>query len=306
MIRNRLSRGLYPDVHPVLKYVLVCSLIMCNAAPGIAADGPAATAAANLKASRESGASNEERIDFNGEYVKGYGADFAGIITSPARWNAADWAAAILVSGAAAGLYENDAKIRTWAQDHKTATTTDIGDAVTSIGFGPLTAPLIGGMYLYGHAANDGKMRETALFAVESFALTGVMVLTLKYSFHRHRPYADDGPNAWDGPGLNGSSTTASFPSAHASSSFSIAAVIASEYDNDIVPPLAYGIAAITALNRISRDVHWASDVFVGSAIGYFTGKAVVAAHRSGTERLSLAPALINGRDAGLTLTYNY
>jgi membrane-associated phospholipid phosphatase len=34
-------------------------------------------------------------------------------------------------------------------------------------------------------------------------------------------------------------------------------------------------IAAATALTRVDRDKHWASDTFVGAAIGYFVGKTV-------------------------------
>jgi membrane-associated phospholipid phosphatase len=97
-----------------------------------------------------------------------------------------------------------------------------------------------------------------------------------------------------------------SFPSGHGSSAFAIATVIASEYDNPVVQTLSYGVAAITALDRIAHDAHWASDTFVGSAIGYFIGKAVVASHRGGSEgRLSLAPAMIDN-DLGMILTYKF
>ena len=97
-----------------------------------------------------------------------------------------------------------------------------------------------------------------------------------------------------------------SFPSGHASTDFAIASIIASEYDNFIVPPLAYGIATITALNRISHNDHWSTDVFVGSEIGYLAGKTIVASHRNGNESaLSLAPS-INGGDLGMVLTYRF
>lgn len=43
-------------------------------------------------------------------------------------------------------------------------------------------------MYLYGHIADDSKMRKTVLLTVESVVLTGVFVQTLKYATQRHRP----------------------------------------------------------------------------------------------------------------------
>jgi membrane-associated phospholipid phosphatase len=140
------------------------------------------------------------------------------------------------------------------------------------------------------------------LLSVESFVLTGVFVQTMKYATHRHRANTGDPPHTFDGPSLHGASSNSSLPSGHASSAFAVATVLASEYDNFIVPPLAYSIAAITALNRVSHNAHWSSDVFVGAAIGYFTGKTIVASHRNGKERgLSLAPMINNG-ELGMVL----
>jgi hypothetical protein len=250
-------------------------------------------------------ASNASAVEFNREYFKGYVADFQNIVTAPARWDLSHWIAAGIVTGIAAGLYDNDAKIQQWVLNHKTTTTDNLGDNVTSVGL-TYTPVLLGGMYLYGYVADDSKMRKTVLLTVESVVLTGVFVQALKYATQRHRPYTGDGPHTWDGLGLHGSNSKFSFPSGHASTDFAIASIIASEYDNFIVPPLAYGIATITALNRISHNDHWSTDVFVGSAIGYLAGKTIVASHRNGKESaLSLAP-IINGGDLGMVLTYRF
>lgn len=251
-------------------------------------------------------APREATVELDKEYLKGYVTDFKNIITSPARWDTCDWITAVAVTGVAAGLYDNDAKIQKWVQDHKTTTSGNIGDDVTLVGNGALTVPIVGGMYLYGYLADDGKMRKTSLLSVESFVLTGVFVQVLKHATGRHRPDTGDGPSAWDGPRIHNSGSHMSFPSGHGSSAFSVATVIASEYDNIIVPTLAYGVATITALNRVSHNAHWSSDTLVGSAIGYFTGKAVVASHRRGKEgRLSFAPMVIDD-NAGLGMTYKF
>ena len=69
----------------------------------------------------------------------------------------------------------------------------------------------------------------------------------------------------------------ASFPSGHAGSAFAVASVFAETYgeQNPWVPWVVYPIAAGTSLSRIDDDRHWLSDVFLGGAIGYFTGKMV-------------------------------
>ncbi len=243
-------------------------------------------------------------VELNKEYIVGYWTDFKNIITSPARWDRSDWITAAVVSGVSIGLYFNDEKIQEWVLDNRTKTSGDIGDKVTTLGSGYLTAAVVGGMYVYGEVADNSKAVETALLSVESFALTGVFVQVIKRVTGRHRPYTGDPYNTWGGPSL--ASANDSFPSGHSSSAFAVASVIAEEYDNAVVPPLAYTVAAITGYNRMQHNAHWASDVFVGAAIGYFTGKAVVASHRSGNaSRVSIAP-LTDGEGPGLMLTYRY
>jgi hypothetical protein len=290
-----------------LKYSIPLCLIILFAFPAIAsADELTSSITMTTPIAQEKqDTSNDASVKFNEDYVKGYGKDFISMVTSPARWDTKDWITATLVTGAAIGLYENDAKIQKWALDHKTTTTNNIGDNATLAGFGALTIPIVGGMYLYGSFADDGKMRKTSLLSVESFILTGVFVQTLKYSTGRHRPYTEDGPRRWDGPGVHHGAEL-SFPSGHASAAFSVATVIASEYDNIIVPTLAYGIATITALNRVTHNAHWSSDTFMGAAIGYFTGKAVVASHRNSTvNSLSYAPIATDG-GLGMVLTFRF
>ena len=102
-------------------------------------------------------AMNEKAVEFNKDYFKGYVTDFKSIITSPARWDTTDWITATLVTGAAIGLYENDAKIQKWFQDHETTTTKNIGENATMAGCGALTLPIVGGMYLYGSLPMTGK-----------------------------------------------------------------------------------------------------------------------------------------------------
>lgn len=45
--------------------------------------------------------------------------------------------------------------------------------------------------------------------------------------------------------------------------------------DNSWVPWLSYGTATGVALSRINSNKHWASDVFLGSALGLLIGEMV-------------------------------
>jgi len=290
------------------KYLALCFLIAgCFLSTSTFADELASSSSVTSREPRQNqNTLTSAPVQLNWDYFTGYVTDFSTIVTSPARWNASDWITATIITGITAGLYENDAKIQKWVLDHKTTTTGSIGDKVTLVGHGGLTPVVLGSMYLYGHVAHDAKIQKTVLLSVESFAVTGVFVQTLKSSLHRHRPYTNDGARTWDGASLKTDGSNLSFPSGHASLAFAVSTVIAEEYDNAFIPPVAYTIATITALNRVQRNAHWASDVFAASAIGYFTGKAIVAAHRNSKEStVSLAPLILEG-GSGIVLTYQF
>ena len=287
---------------------LLCFLIaaLSHPAPIVADETPPPATVQSSDAGGRQATPALSRVEFNEEYFSGYLTDLKSIVTAPVRWDASDWFTAGITTGIAAGLYCNDEKIMKWIQDHKTTTSVHIGDTVTDFGHGKYTPIILGGMYLYGHVADDNNMRGAALLSVESFVLTGLIVQVTKHLTHRHRPDTGDPPHTFDGPAFHSTSSNSSLPSGHASSAFAVASVIASVYDNAVIPPLAYGIAGITALNRVQHNAHWPSDVFVGSAIGYFTGKLVVSSHRtSGNGKLSLVPVM-NEEGMGLAMMYRF
>lgn len=186
----------------LLKYsILVCLMTSFTFPVFASTDELTSSITVTTRQAREKqNTSNGAPVEFNKDYLKGYGTDFKSLVTSPARWDTADWITATLVTGAAIGLYDNDAKIQKWALDHKTTTTNNIGDEITDFGHGKFTPVILGGMYLYGHVADDGKMRKTVLLSIESFVLTGVFVQTIKYTTHRHRPNTDAPPTPLTAP----------------------------------------------------------------------------------------------------------
>ena len=247
----------------------------------------------------------EFSVELDKEYFAGYWTDTKDILTAPARWKSSDWVEASIVTGLAVGLFTQDDHIHSWVQKHKNATTAHLSDNAKMIGI--YSIPAVIGLGAYGYIADDGKSREAVLLSAESFIITGAFVQVLKHSTGRHRPYTGSTYNTWSGPIISGyHDDHLSFPSGDASSAFSVASVIASEYDNMVVPPLVYTGSLLIALSRVHNNVHWSSDVFVGSAIGYFVGKAVFASHRLGKKNnLSIVP-LIEGKDVGFLMNYRY
>lgn len=163
---------------------------------------------------------------------------------------------------------------------------------------------LIAGLYLGGRVAKDKRLAGTSLTAAKSYVVSSVFTTALKQLTHRHRPYQDAVPDHanWEGPiaGIHYNS----FSSGHSSAAFSLATVFAMEYSRTIwVPVLAYTLATGTAVSRLYDNKHWASDVVIGSAIGFVTGRFMWKQSRNGNSRLNILPSM--GTQSG-SVTFLY
>ena len=138
----------------------------------------------------------------------------------------------------------------------------------------------------YGLIIKDQKLKNTTLLATQAYITAGSVATILKILTGRDRPsyYGSDeiAEPTFRGPLLNKkngreSSFSSSFPSGHATVAFAAATVFAMEYKNKpIIPIIAYSAASLVSISRITENKHWLSDVVVGAALGYLSGKQVV------------------------------
>jgi len=129
-----------------------------------------------------------------------------------------------------------------------------------------------GGAYLLGKIRKDDHLSETGLLSGEAaLNSTGIGYL-LKAVTQRPRPLQDNGNGAFFRGGN-------SFPSEHAAVAWSIASVVAHEYPGPLTKFLAYGLASTVTLTRVTGKQHFASDAFVGSALGWYLGRQIYRAH---------------------------
>ncbi|MDH3974423.1 MAG: phosphatase PAP2 family protein [Deltaproteobacteria bacterium] len=258
--------------------------------------------AGEISAGAENEIVKDEENNRHSPVLSAYISHSAEILTAPARWKEKDWFEGALFLTATAGLYSQDEKIRRWTQDNKNDRAHGILEFAKDFGDGRYLLPPLGLLWLYGKGWDDGSARETASLALESFLISGVFTQVLKGGMRRHRPYMEDGRDHWDGPGSDFSGSTLSFPSGHSQTAFSIATVIAKQYRHvSIIPPLAYGMASLVGMQRVYDDKHWASDVFVGSSIGYFTAKKVMALKKDEKRSAYLLMPHFDGEKAGIT-----
>jgi len=212
----------------------------------------------------------------DGDYYASFAENSWRILTGPFRYDRRDWMTVGVVVSVTGALMLLDNEINDFWQDdvrgRRTNSTEDVFE-----NFGDSDKLVLGTLSGYALSEAAGLRREKAMFlnGLQSVALTGILIYGLKYLGQRERP--DNADNAFDWNGPSGGDTNSAFPSGHAGNAFAMATVVAETYGDEHpwVPWLAYPVAGLTALGRVNAERHWASDVFMGAAIGHFIGRMV-------------------------------
>ena len=232
-------------------------------------------------------------VSINKAYFRSYWSDTKQSVLAPFHWDGKHWIAAAAITGTAAVIYTQDLAIHDLFQKNRTATTSNITKyGLEPWGSGVYSLPLMGLLYLNGMISQNDRSKKVALLGVKAFVVQSIVVQIPKYALQRHRPYQNNpaDPGIWAGP-LGGITHFTSFPSGHTTTAFAVATVLATEYkDKPIVPILAYTVATFTGLSRIHDNRHWASDVFMGAALGYSIGKLICNRNNWGVS-VSVSPA---------------
>ena len=102
---------------------------------------------------------------------------------------------------------------------------------------------------------NQTPWAELALTAVASYTIATTTTYSLKQIVSERRPDKSD---------------RRSFPSGHATYAFAGATMLTHEFGHltPWVPIAGYGLAAVTAIDRVRRDRHYLHDVCAGAAVG--------------------------------------
>ena len=222
----------------------------------------------------------QNKMELDRDYFKGIFSDMVYTASSPLIWDRSDWITAGWVAGGTGMFIALDEEIHSTFKDNRGSTTDGLAGIFEPFGNGAYTLPGLAAFYIFGHFNENEKAKRTTLIATESFLITGLYTTVLKYSFGRHRPRTGNSSTSFDGFSTNRNYN--SFPSGHTSTAFAIATVVANQYEKTpYIKPLSYGLATLTGLSRINDEKHWASDVFIGAALGYFTSKTLLRLHNN-------------------------
>jgi membrane-associated phospholipid phosphatase len=189
--------------------------------------------------------------------------------STPFHMTTAQWQWTVPLAFVGAGLLASDTGI----EKHVPTNRSTASHAITLSNAGVAAlAGVGGGMFLLGHLANNDQQRETGLLAGEAGIDAYLDTTVFKYAFGRQRPFTGGGRGLFFQGGD-------SFPSQHAAVSWAIASVIAHEYPGPVTQVLAYGTAGAISAARFAGQQHFATDVLVGSALGWYLGRQVFRAH---------------------------
>jgi len=216
---------------------------------------------------------NYKNYRMNKDFLTNMKDDFLGVVASPAKWNNKDVLRFSALVGSGFILYILDDDINRWIEDSQAESTENFSRFFSDFGHGLFIGGLALSLYAAGEIADNYSFRKTGLLCLESWLTAGVLVLSLKTLTGRARPYAGKGSMIFN-PFASGSENH-SLPSGHAASAFAAAAVIADQTDIALLDIFSYSLAGAVALSRVYNGQHWASDIFIGSALGYFVGKKI-------------------------------
>jgi membrane-associated phospholipid phosphatase len=227
------------------------------------------------------------KLTFNSYFIL-LGSSLKQEFTKPFHMNKKDWGNLGKFTAVTAALTFADKPVQKAALKLRNRNTgvNNISKYVTNFG-GLYEAYTLAGLGVYSLIFKDEKLKTTTLLATQAYVTGAAMGAVLKFVSGRTRPsyYPAGtearprflGPFSRTGLDASGKKVYSSFPSGHTTVAFAAATVFASEYRNKpIVPIIAYSVASLIGVSRITENKHWTTDVFVGAALGFLSGKQVV------------------------------
>jgi len=136
-------------------------------------------------------------------------------------------------------------------------------------------------LFAVGRTVEAPRFRDATYDWMEAYFLNAGLTNLLKVTVGRERPNGED---------------DTSFPSGHASTAFTLAAVAERHFGWKVGLP-AYSVAGLVAVSRLQRNTHYLSDVIAGATLGYIVGRTVVRVNGQPLDaprgpQVSLAPVI--------------
>ncbi|MGI8960990.1 MAG: phosphatase PAP2 family protein [Bryobacteraceae bacterium] len=145
---------------------------------------------------------------------------------------------------------------------------------VSGINTGLVIGLVPASFYAVGLIKGDSYAQHTALLAGEAVVDAEIVSVIMKDVDRRLTPLEiprnGNFSDTWFKRNGRWWAANGAFPSGHAVAAFSVATVIARRYGtHKWVPYVAYSTAGLICFSRLTLSAHFASDLFMGTALGY-------------------------------------
>lgn len=118
-----------------------------------------------------------------------------------------------------------------------------------------------------GFIVESPRLKQSSLNIARSYLISRVITDITKRSIGRARPFLDQGNLIFDPTKAAETSDYRAYVSGHTSAAWAFITPFAEEYSRWL-----YILPLSTAMARIYKDRHWASDVIAGSLVGFLAG----------------------------------
>ncbi len=236
---------------------------------------------------KETAYNETTRLTLNSYFVL-LGSSLKQEFTKPFHMTKRDWKNFGIFAGSIAAISFADEPIQKAALKLRQRNTgiNNVSRFITNFG-GLYEVGTLVGLGAYGYIFKNEKLKTTTLLATQSYVTAAALESVMKFLSGRTRPSYYDanmeaeprftGPFSRTARDAGGKKVYSSFPSGHTTVAFAAATVFASEYRTTAeVPIIAYSVASLIGISRITENKHWTTDVLVGAAIGLLSGHQVV------------------------------
>jgi membrane-associated phospholipid phosphatase len=203
---------------------------------------------------------------FSKGFLRQMMSDEKQIWTSPARIHASDAKWLVPLAAGTGFLFTQDNNIV-----HHFDNRTSLQNASLKISnLGSYATWGVPGAFLtIGKLSGNDHLAQTGERGFQAALYSMITMQTLKALTNRTRPYQGGTGHFWTGG--------SSFPSGHSMEAWALAKVVSDSYpDKRFVKIGMYSFATAVSLSRLTSERHYASDVLVGSSLGYLMGKFVM------------------------------
>jgi membrane-associated phospholipid phosphatase len=205
---------------------------------------------------------------------------------TPIQWHSKDWIRVGLVVVLTGAIMPFDQYISNVTQGHQSnyyLVPVILGRIYGSWYFNVATIGASTGYTIFTH---NREAEKIDIELIQAGIYSELIAQALKVGIGRASPYENRG--AFNFLPFNFKKGFGSMPNGSATSAFALSTITFRHANSTLFKILAYVPAAFTLFSGIYQNTHWASDEFLGSAIGFGTGMWVVTLHEGKRHKINI------------------